>query len=413
VDAAAVPEGASVGEVLEAELERGLDGMVVVALRRRVVERSARERSATRIVPMAASASASAAAEAGGGVDRATRPRAPSSTARLKAAGRAEEGPQVERTERTAARRAKLTTPLREPREQPVAQRSARRMTRAADRRDATGPPRRRRERLVPSTVHRNAVLAELRSEQLPVAEQLLRGGIPRLREAIEEQNARARAEGRPEVPAEPLLAMAEELLPRLNLATWKDRAVAARDAGDRLALRDLRAVVAAAGAVVLDEEGKALAQELKRRLAERQERIRREWAARVEAALEGGMVLEALRIAARPPSPLAQLHGEVATRLAAAAGAALAPDLDPGTWLELLEAAAASPVRRIVRPAGIPAEGGAELRQAALRLAGEIPALAPLLGLPAPPPPRGVGTKRPTAVSSTHRVLGSVTERT
>ena len=43
------------------------------------------------------------------------------------------------------------------------------------------------------STEHRNAALATLRPEQLPVAEQLLRGGIPALRRAIDEQNARAR----------------------------------------------------------------------------------------------------------------------------------------------------------------------------------------------------------------------------
>ena len=79
---------------------------------------------------------------------------------------------------------------------------------RAATRRD--GP-----RRLVPSSTFRNAALATLRPEQLPVAEQLLRGGIPAVRHAIEEQNGRARAEGRPEVTPGPLLALAEELLPR------------------------------------------------------------------------------------------------------------------------------------------------------------------------------------------------------
>src|SRR5208283_320869 len=36
------------------------------------------------------------------------------------------------------------------------------------------------------STVHRNAMLAELRPEQIPVAEQLLRGGLQAVRQAIE-----------------------------------------------------------------------------------------------------------------------------------------------------------------------------------------------------------------------------------
>ena len=83
------------------------------------------------------------------------------------------------------------------------------------------------------STEHRNAASATLRPEQLPVAEQLLRGGIPALRRAIDEQNARARSEGRTEVAPELLLSMADELLPKMNLAAWKDRAVGAR-AADR-----------------------------------------------------------------------------------------------------------------------------------------------------------------------------------
>ena len=64
--------------------------------------------------------------------------------------------------------------------------------------------------RLATSSTYRNAALAELKPEQLPVAEQLLRGGIPAVRQAIEEQNARARAEHRTEVTPGPLLAMAE-----------------------------------------------------------------------------------------------------------------------------------------------------------------------------------------------------------
>ncbi|HXW32217.1 MAG TPA: hypothetical protein VEJ21_03925, partial [Acidimicrobiales bacterium] len=118
-----------------------------------------------------------------------------------------------------------------------------------------TRPERGRPRRLQPAATFRNAVLAELRPEQLPVAEQLLRGGIPALRAAIDEQNARAKAEGRDQVPAEPLLAMADELLPKVNLAVWKDRATAVRDAGREAPLREMRSVVAGASAVALDEE--------------------------------------------------------------------------------------------------------------------------------------------------------------
>ncbi len=117
------------------------------------------------------------------------------------------------------------------------------------------------------STEHRNAALATLRPEQLPVAEQLLRGGIPALRRAIDEQNARARTEGRAEVAPESLLAMADELLPKMNLAAWKDRAVAARAADRDCPFRELRAVVAAASTVNVDDEGRELATTLRKSL--------------------------------------------------------------------------------------------------------------------------------------------------
>ena len=61
-----------------------------------------------------------------------------------------------------------------------------------------------RTRELKQSTEHRNAALATLRPEQLPVAEQLLRGGIPALRRAIDEQNVPARSEGRTKWPPSP-----------------------------------------------------------------------------------------------------------------------------------------------------------------------------------------------------------------
>ena len=51
-------------------------------------------------------------------------------------------------------------------------------------------------------------------------------------------------------------MAMAEELRPIINLATWKDRASVARNAGKDTPLRELRSIVASASTVTLDEEG-------------------------------------------------------------------------------------------------------------------------------------------------------------
>ena len=244
-------------------------------------------------------------------------------------------------------------------------------------------------------STNRNAALAELRPEQLPVAEQLLRGGIPAVRQAIEEQNARARAEGRAEVSPEPLLTLAEELLPRMNLAAWKDRAVVARNAGKDAPLREVRSVVASASTVTLDDEGRDMVGALREALQTRVTALRDGWLARIVSALEDGRVGDALRVSSRPPEPAARVPAELAVRLSEAAGSAMAPGLSEPEWLALLDAVVGSPVRRTVKPVGLPDGAGEELRGAARRAAGIVPEVARLLGLPIPPPP---GPRRPTA---------------
>ena len=56
-------------------------------------------------------------------------------------------------------------------------------------------------------------------------------------------------------------MAIAEQLLPLVNLASWKDRATTAQPAGKELRLRELRAVVAASRTVTLDDEGRVAGQ--------------------------------------------------------------------------------------------------------------------------------------------------------
>jgi len=251
-----------------------------------------------------------------------------------------------------------------------------------------------RPRRLQAVSTHRDAALAELRPEQLPVAEQLLRGGIPAVRNAIEEQNARARAEGRSEVSPDPLLTMAEGLLPRMNLAGWKDRAVAARNAGKDAPLREVRSVVASASSVSLDDEGREMVTTLRDALQARVTALRDGWLARIVAALEDSRVADALRVSARPPEPAARVPADLAVRLAEAAGAAMSSQLAEDEWKALLDAVVDSPVRRTVKPAGLPDPAGVELRASVRRAAGQVPELARLLGLPIPPPP---GPRRPT----------------
>jgi hypothetical protein len=252
---------------------------------------------------------------------------------------------------------------------------------------EGDGRPARGERPVAPtSTVHRNAMLAALRPEQIPVAEQLLRGGLPAVRQAIDAQNAAAKTSGRPAASTDALLAMADELLPAVKLADWKDRASAAQSAGKDFRLRELRTVVAASRTVILDEEGRALAKTLKESLDRRVTALRDEWLARITNAIKEGRVQQALEASIRPPEPGTRCPADLAVQLATAAGEAMTADVPPEEWMKMLDAVVLSPVRRTVKPAGIPADEVA--RQAARHAAGSVPALAKLLGLRIPPPP-------------------------
>ena len=252
---------------------------------------------------------------------------------------------------------------------------------------DGDGRPARGERPVAPtSTVHRNAMLAALRPEQIPVAEQLLRGGLPAVRQAIDAQNSAAKASGRPAASTDALLAMADELLPVVKLADWKDRATAAQAAGKDFRLRELRTVVAASRTVILDEEGRALAKSLQESLDRRVTALRDEWLARITNAISEGRIQQALEASIRPPEPGTRCPADLAVKLAAAAGEAMTADVPPEEWMKMLDAVVLSPVRRTVKPVGIPADEVA--RQAARHAAGSVPALAKLLGLPIPPPP-------------------------
>src|SRR3954452_2371052 len=254
----------------------------------------------------------------------------------------------------------------------------------------ATGrPPPPKPKRLNPGHTHRTAVLETLAPEQRPIAEQVLRGGIPAVRAAIEQENEKAKAEGRPAVNADAIVAMAEGLLPRLETAEWHDRADAAAQSVDEISLRDLRAVVTGADAAARDDETRTLASTLRDALERRVEAQRQEWVNEMESCLTEGRLVRALRVAARPPDPGSRFPAELAGRMADAAGTAMAPDAPADRWTVLIDAVANSPVRRQVTPAGLPAEPGEELLQRAREASGRIPALAKMLGIDMPPPPR------------------------
>ena len=243
------------------------------------------------------------------------------------------------------------------------------------------------------TTTHRNAFLATLSPEQLPVAEQLLRGGMPAVRAAVAEQNKNATAQGRPTVDPATIDRIAEDLLSKTNLAMWKDRAAGALGAGKELKLRDLRAVVTSAKTTNLDDDARAQLKELQTLLSARLDVLRTRWTNDLEQALAAKNWAETLRLAARPPDMSTRLSSEAASAIVAGVSEALNPGQSPSTFVELVELSAETSIRRNIKPVGIPSDEAC--RNVAVKYAGAIPEFAKLLGMKVPPPPPP--TRRPS----------------
>lgn len=284
-------------------------------------------------------------------------------------------------------------------------------------RRDGDGPSGERRERparpprpapepkpkpkrLRAARTHRNEVLAGLPEEQKPVAEQVLKGGIPAVRQAVEKQNEQNKAEGKPEINDAPLVTLAEQLMPALRTAEWRDKAEAALADMAELDLRDLRSVVVAADAAARDEETRELAEKLRTGLAERVDAEHTAWLAEIDETLTAGRTVRALRVSSRPPKAGTPFPAELATRLAAETAKSLTPETGSDRYATVLDALAYSPVRGQVTPEGIPAEPTTELLAAVKKLASRIPTIAGLFGIEAPAAParanRGRGKDKP-----------------
>ncbi len=257
----------------------------------------------------------------------------------------------------------------------------------------APARPRPPAKRLQPARAHRDAALGALAPEQRAIAEQLLRGGLPGVRAAVEEQNKEARAAGGPEIRADAILSLAEELWPALRTAEWRDRAEAAANIVDEISLRDLRTVVAGADAAGRDEESRALASKLREGLERRSAAERQTWLDEIGTCLTEGRVVRALRVSSRAPEQGIRLPPELNAGLTAAAGEAMSADTATDRWLAVLEAVLASPVRRSIAPKGLPNGADEETLKTIRAAIAKVPALGPLLGespttRPLPPPP-------------------------
>jgi hypothetical protein len=237
-------------------------------------------------------------------------------------------------------------------------------------------------------------LLASLASEQRPIAERLAAGGIPAVRRAIAAERERARSEGRPEVTGEAILTLAEQLAPSVKQAIWLDRAEAAVAQLDQISLRDLRTTVVAAAP--RDEASRDLDRKLREELDRRVKKLRSNWEEQITHALEEGRVLQALRFSAQPPEPTARFPAALVGRLASSAGAAMSASTPVERWLAILDAAVSSPIRRQIHPEGLPEDPSGEIVRKSRVAAGSLPALAPMLGLPMPPPPKPLPSARP-----------------
>lgn len=269
-------------------------------------------------------------------------------------------------------------------------------------------PQRPKPKRIRPDRVHRDAVLAELPEAHRHIAEKVLVGGVPAVRSAIDEQNSQAVAAGQEKIEAAGLVQLAEQMLPKLRVAEWLDRAEAAQKIVSEIDVRDLRAIVVGANdpVIVRDDATRVLADAMKAALAARLEEETRNWLDDIKAATDVGRVARALKMSSQPPKAGVRFPQNLAVDLAAKTTEALSMDAPAERWIILLEAAAFSPIRSLVTPAAPSSQVSPELTKTVMRLGPLMPQIAALYGVevdpkaPAPRPLRPVrndkGQKKP-----------------
>jgi hypothetical protein len=371
LDSALAPAGARVGDVLRAEIDGYLDQMSVVA----ILPPRAPRREPERLELHSA------------GSDR---PLVTSTLVRERGDDRRPQGRRGDRRDRGERTERGGRGDRSERREGPGRRERGDRDRSRSDARherpERPAPPpiesKPKPKRLRPGKVHRTALLEAVSPEQRPIAEQLLQGGIPAVRQAIEKQNEALRAEGKTEVRADQLLRVAEDLRQRAAAAVWRDRAEAAIAAVDELDLRDLRSVVSAAGDAGRDEEARALAAQLREALATRLEKEQAAWLADLADTLRAGRVVRALRLSSRPPKAGAPIPGDLANQLVDVASAALTAETGQERWATVLDALAFSPIRRRVVPQSLPTKLSPQLRATVARVGTRLPEIAHIFAI-------------------------------
>lgn len=379
-----LPPDAKVGDVMRAEADFDLDGVTIISISpKQGKKRNEAERIEIIGQPrrddqlVTSTLTSRPGGDSGGRGDRGARGDRPDRPARP---GRPDRKPREGDRERTKER----------------SERPARSAERRPPRARPEEPPKPKPKRLRPGRVHRAAVLEELPPEHRPIAEQVLAGDIPAVRQAIEKENTTRTAAGQPTINGEQLLALAEKLRPQLRTAEWRDRAEAAMADVDEIDLRDLRSVVVAADSAARDGETRALATQLREALAKRVDAEQTAWVAELTSALDEGRVVRALRLSSRPPKAGVILDPALTTRLAEGACASLTADAPAERWAAVLDATAFSPVRLAVKPQSLPEKPSDELVANAKKLASRLPQVAAAFGIEVSDMPRPRGARRP-----------------
>lgn len=359
IDAGIVPEGTSVGEIVKADADFTVDGIDILSI---IVKKRVRKEP-ERIELLGSG-------EAVAGVTTQLVERKGRKRDRFRDGDRDGEGDRRRRRDRSRA-------------DGDDRGRARDRGERAERRpRRERAPERPRPKRLRAGKAHRSKVLNALPPEHQPIAEQVLRGGIPAVREAIIKQNEQARKENRPEIPQDQLIDLAEKLLPQLRAAEWRDRADAALAGIDEIDLRDLRSVIVAADSAGRDPEAMAIRDQIQEGLNRRIEVEHEQWIKDMAEELEAGRFIRVLRLTSRPPKAGTPIPVDISSRLITVLTERVTPELSQDLWSQTLDALAFSPIRNSITLTARPAEPSAELLDTVRRVGSRLPEIAVLFGM-------------------------------
>ena len=242
-------------------------------------------------------------------------------------------------------------------------------------------PPR--APRLRPENRHRDAWLETLPAEDRAIAERLANEGIRAVRQALQSESPPGEGQeaGRSGDAGDPRLEVVERLFSAYRVVDWRDRAEAARKVTDEVDLRDLRSVVAGTPEKHPDDEARALADELRGKLAARVDREHSAWIADLGSLLRKGRMVTALRVSQRPPKAGTPLPESLAASLQEGVASQLNAGTEDDLWVRMLEAATQSPIRLVLVAQDLPPEPSERLLRTVRRFGERLPALREQFG--------------------------------